>query len=108
MNYTARDHAFVYGAIAQAALSRYLGCEQALVDGIKTYGLQRGTRMAQAAAARAAVCKRADERLTLRYGAPCVAMLHAGLTVGYWVMPYGKTMEALAPSSLHNKTGETE
>jgi len=241
MNYTARDHAFVYGAIAQAAFSLYPGCAQVLVDGIKTYGLQRGARMAQTAAAhgdtlnmqhymaygewapapgemdvrvpetspsavwnvykcpwqqewaeqgmldvgklycayvdaelvhgfhpalelgtgatqtagdsfcyfkwtgadmtpehteennkikedvgaarlrpwayhmahiyktlgehmekalganaRAAVCKAADERLTLRYGADCVVMLHAGLTVDYWVTPYGKKMETIS------------
>lgn len=47
MNYTARDHAFVFGAVAQAALSLYPGCERALVEGIKAYGRERGGRMAQ-------------------------------------------------------------
>lgn len=50
MKYTARDHAYVYGTIAQTALKLYPDCTDALVEGIKTYGLQRGTRMAQTAA----------------------------------------------------------
>ncbi|MGI6623674.1 MAG: L-2-amino-thiazoline-4-carboxylic acid hydrolase [Acetivibrionales bacterium] len=49
MKYTARDHAFVYGTIAKTALSLYPDCKEALIEGIKTYGRQRGFRMAQTA-----------------------------------------------------------
>lgn len=50
MKFTARDHAFVYGTIAQAVFSLYPDATDAIVEGIKTYGLQRGARMAQTAA----------------------------------------------------------
>ncbi len=51
MNYTAKDHAFLYGVIAQTALKLYPGCTDAVVSGIKEYGMQRGSRMAQTARA---------------------------------------------------------
>lgn len=49
MNYTARDHAFVYGVIAQEVLARRPDGTDVLEEGIKLYGLQRGSRMGQTA-----------------------------------------------------------
>ena len=50
MKYTARDHAFVYGVIAQELMARP-DCDAAAVleECIKVYGLQRGSRMGQTA-----------------------------------------------------------
>lgn len=49
MKYTARDHAFVYGVIAQELLSAAAEGESVLEECIKEYGLQRGSRMGQTA-----------------------------------------------------------
>ena len=51
MKYTARDHAFVYGVIAEELLRLYPERTDVLEKGIKVYGLQRGSRMAQTAEA---------------------------------------------------------
>jgi hypothetical protein len=47
--YTAKDHAFIYGVIAQSALELFPDCKPALIEGIQVYGLQRGSRMGQLA-----------------------------------------------------------
>ena len=47
MKFTARDHAFVYGVIAQEVMSRCTDAEEILKDAITVYGLQRGSRMGQ-------------------------------------------------------------
>lgn len=47
MKFTARDHAFVYGVIAQEIISCCPDAETILEEAIKTYGLQRGSRMGQ-------------------------------------------------------------
>ena len=47
MKFTARDHAYVYGVIAQEIMSRCEGAEAILEEAIKVYGLQRGSRMGQ-------------------------------------------------------------
>lgn len=46
---TARDHAFIYGVIAEETLKMSEGLRGPLVKGIITYGNQRGARMAQLA-----------------------------------------------------------
>ncbi len=48
MKYTARDHAYVYGVIAQELLTACPGEEEkTLKECIQVYGLQRGSRMGQ-------------------------------------------------------------
>ncbi len=49
MNYTARDHAFIYGVLAQELLAAAPGSEDVLKQCIEVYGLQRGSRMGQTA-----------------------------------------------------------
>lgn len=49
MKYTARDHAFVYGVIAQELLKKHPDALDTLEKAIKEYGLQRGSRMGQTA-----------------------------------------------------------
>ncbi|MDO4476018.1 MAG: L-2-amino-thiazoline-4-carboxylic acid hydrolase [Lachnospiraceae bacterium] len=49
MKYTARNHAFVYGVIAQEILAACEGAPEILEKAIRTYGLQRGSRMGQTA-----------------------------------------------------------
>lgn len=48
MKYTAKDHAYVYGVIAEELLAAYSGEEdETLRECIQVYGLQRGSRMGQ-------------------------------------------------------------
>lgn len=47
MKYTARDHAYVYGVIAQEIMAGCECSEKVLEEAIKVYGLQRGSRMGQ-------------------------------------------------------------
>ena len=49
MKYTARDHAYVYGIIAQEVMKACPDGAHILEEAIKTYGLQRGSRMGQTA-----------------------------------------------------------
>ena len=49
MSYTARDHAFIYGVIAQELLSAYPNALATLEKSICVYGRQRGARMGQTA-----------------------------------------------------------
>ena len=49
MSYTARDHAYVYGVIAQELLAAKPEAEDVLREAIETYGRQRGSRMGQTA-----------------------------------------------------------
>lgn len=49
MKYTARDHAFVYGVIAQEILASVPDAVAVLEKAIQVYGLQRGSRMGQTA-----------------------------------------------------------
>lgn len=49
MKYTARDHAFVYGVIAQEILASAPDAVAVLEKAIQVYGLQRGSRMGQTA-----------------------------------------------------------
>ena len=51
MKYSARDHAFVYGVIAQEILAEVPDAPAVLEEAIKVYGLQRGSRMGQTAEA---------------------------------------------------------
>ena len=51
MKYSARDHAFVYGVIAQEILADVPDAPAVLEEAIKVYGLQRGSRMGQTAEA---------------------------------------------------------
>ncbi|QTQ13362.1 L-2-amino-thiazoline-4-carboxylic acid hydrolase [Treponema parvum] len=49
MPLNARNHAFIYGVIAEETLKNDARNEEALIKGIITYGNQRGARMAQLA-----------------------------------------------------------
>lgn len=49
MKFTARDHAFVYGVIAQEITAACADSAVILEEAIKIYGLQRGSRMGQTA-----------------------------------------------------------
>lgn len=49
MKFTARDHAFLYGVIAQEIVKACDASAEILENAIKTYGLQRGSRMGQTA-----------------------------------------------------------
>ena len=49
--YTARDHAYVYGVIAQEIVKVCPDAPDVLREAIMVYGLQRGSRMAQTAVA---------------------------------------------------------
>lgn len=51
MGYTAKDHAYVYGVIAQELLRVRPDALETLAQCIKIYGLQRGTRMGETAEA---------------------------------------------------------
>lgn len=51
MQYTARDHAYVYGVIAQELLKKKEDALDVLEKCIKVYGLQRGARMGATAEA---------------------------------------------------------
>ena len=47
MKLTARDHAYVYGVIAQATLKIHPEAREVIEESIRIYGRQRGKRMAQ-------------------------------------------------------------
>ena len=49
MNYTAREHAFIYGVIAQELMRIAPDAGETLAESIRVYGLQRGARMGQTA-----------------------------------------------------------
>lgn len=49
MKYTARDHAYVYGVVAQEIVKACPDAPEVLKKAITVYGLQRGSRMGQTA-----------------------------------------------------------
>jgi hypothetical protein len=49
VKYSAKDHAFVYGVIAQALIRQGGEAKSVLEESIKVYGAQRGSRMGQTA-----------------------------------------------------------